>query len=128
MKLDVGPAITVPAWVILHPDLTPTAVRLYCLLACRLAIYGEGDQPTRRIMACRPGRRQQGERQTGAAAAGTGGCLELITCAVLWTGQVNHTYGPSCLCSEHRAHARLPGRSRAGRPVSAWVNGGANGT
>jgi hypothetical protein len=50
MKLDVGPAITVPAWVILHPELTPTAVRLYCLLACRLAMYGEGDQPTRRIM------------------------------------------------------------------------------
>ena len=51
MRCDVGPVVPVPAWVITHVDLKSTDIKLYCILACRIAMRGDGDTPTRSTLA-----------------------------------------------------------------------------
>lgn len=51
MKIDVGPVVTVPTWVIRHRDLSAVDVRVYCGMLARCAEYGEADAPTRTILA-----------------------------------------------------------------------------
>ncbi len=51
MKSDVGCLCVLPGWVITHPDLNHAAVRLYAMLAVRLAALGDDDSPTRAALA-----------------------------------------------------------------------------
>lgn len=55
MKSDVGCLCVLPGWVITHPDLNHAAVRLYAMLAVRLAALGDDDSPTRAALAADTG-------------------------------------------------------------------------